>query len=168
MRFTARGLLLPPLLLGFSALLAASSYAAPASVDQQVVGLWELPVHGGRWIWIIGANGTYEFHSEAPDSVASHNGSFSASEGRWSLHATDGYADGGTYQNSPTGTFLATGRFGTAAWNHPARAEANIDMIGNILGDIAADGVRIAPALDAGTINGGGGAFNCHPCDGPQ
>ena len=56
---------------------------------------------------------TYKFHSEAGDGVAANAGIFSASNGRWALQATNGYADGGTYLFPPPDTWIATGKFGT-------------------------------------------------------
>jgi hypothetical protein len=52
---------------------------APGSVDQNLVGTWELDINGpagGRWVWEIGANGTYQVHSEAFDSAQSNLGTF--------------------------------------------------------------------------------------------
>lgn len=71
----------------------------------------------GRWVWEIGPHGTYEFHSEAPDGAASHAGTFSAKDGRWSLQATSGYTDGGAYNFQSPGNLVATGRLGTGMWH---------------------------------------------------
>lgn len=91
-----------------------------AVLDQDTIGTWEIPVNPGRWVWEIGPRGTYEFHSEAPDGAAPHAGKFSASGGVWSLQATNGYTDGGTYVFQPPDTLVATGRLGTAAWHRLA------------------------------------------------
>ena len=142
MNLEARGVLSARVLffLLLAAILCASPLqAAPPSVDPKVVGVWELPINGGRWVWTIKPNGTYEFYSEARDGAGPHSGSFSASAGHWSMRATNGYTDAGTYQSNPPGTFLATGRLGTAAWNHPGSTSAKTaDVIGKILSGIAA------------------------------
>jgi hypothetical protein len=67
-------------------------------------------------VWEITSNGIYEFHSEAPDGAPSHAGTFSANDGHWSLHSTDGYTDAGTYKFVPPGSWVATGRLGTGTW----------------------------------------------------
>ena len=94
--------------------------ARGADVDPRTVGTWELSINPGRWVWEIGRNDTYEFHSEAADGAAPHVGTFSAHDGRWSLHATNGYTDGGTYTFQPPNSFIATGRLGTGNWRHIA------------------------------------------------
>jgi hypothetical protein len=92
------------------------SAAKPVGVDRHIVGTWELPQKGGTWVLEIHRDGTYKFHSEAGDGVAPNAGTFSASSGRWSLQATNGYADGGTYLFQPPDTWIATGKLGTATW----------------------------------------------------
>jgi hypothetical protein len=87
-------------------------------LDKDTVGTWAVPMNGGRWLWTIRPDGSYEFHSEAPDGVAPHAGTFSAHGGNWSLHATNGYADNGTYSFQPPDTLIAKGRLGTADWRH--------------------------------------------------
>jgi hypothetical protein len=82
-------------------------------VDLNIVGTWELPQKGGAWVLEVHRDGTYKFHSEAGDGVAPNAGIFSASNGRWALQATNGYADGGTYLFPPPDTWIATGKFGT-------------------------------------------------------
>jgi hypothetical protein len=93
----------------------ASSKPA-ATIDPRTIGAWELSLNPGRWIWEIAPNGTYEFHSESPDKAPSHAGTFSANDGRWSLHSTEGYSDSGTYKFAASGSMLSTGRLGTGAW----------------------------------------------------
>lgn len=90
--------------------------AKPVGVDPNIVGTWELAQRGGTWVLEIHRDGTYKFHSEAADGVAPNAGTFSANNGRWSLSATNGYADGGTYLFQPPDTWIATGKLGTAAW----------------------------------------------------
>jgi hypothetical protein len=87
-------------------------------VDPAVVGTWEFPMNPGRWVWEIAANGTYEFHTEAPDGAPSHAGSFVANGGTWTLLSIAGYADtdGGTYLMQGPNTMVMTGKLGTGAW----------------------------------------------------
>ena len=92
----------------------------PVGVDPNTVGTWELPLKGGPWVWEIHRDGTYKFHSEAGDGAAAHAGIFSASNGHWSLKATSGYTDSGTYVFQAPDTLIATGQLGTAAWRHHA------------------------------------------------
>ncbi len=86
------------------------------SVDAAIIGTWALTINPGRWVWEIGPHGTYEFHSEAPDAATSHSGTFTASDGHWTLQATNGWSDGGTYSFEAPGIFVATGRLGTGTW----------------------------------------------------
>jgi hypothetical protein len=88
----------------------------PVGVDPHTVGTWELSANNARWVWEIYRNGTYKFHTEGADVAVSHAGTFSASHGYWSLKATTGYTDGGTYLIQPPDTLIATGQLGTAAW----------------------------------------------------
>jgi hypothetical protein len=89
------------------------------------------------------------------------------------MRATNGYTDSGTYQSNPPGTFLATGRLGTAAWSHPQSASAQRpDVIGNILSGITAGGAKAGAARSSNpgpgpVFDGKGGMFNCNPCNGP-
>jgi hypothetical protein len=92
----------------------------PVGVDPNTVGTWELTLKGGPWVWQIRRDGTYSFHSEAGDGAPPQAGAFSASNGRWSLNATNGYADGGTYLFQRLDTLIATGKSGTAVWRKPA------------------------------------------------
>jgi hypothetical protein len=95
-------------------------------VDPNIVGVWELPMKNGRWVWDIHRNGTYMFHSEAGDGALSHAGTFSASNGHWSLKSTTGYTDSGIYSYQVPDTLIATGQLGTAAWrNHAAGTASN-------------------------------------------
>jgi class 3 adenylate cyclase len=85
-------------------------------IDPATLGVWILTVPRGHWILVIRDDGTYDFHSEASDGASPHSGRFDARDGRWSLQATNGYTDGGTYEVLPSGAFIATGRLGTGAW----------------------------------------------------
>lgn len=89
----------------------------PIGVDARTVGTWELTVNSARWVWEIYRNGTYKFHTEGADTAISHAGTFAASHGYWSLKATNGYTDGGTYLLQPPDTMIETGQLGTAAWH---------------------------------------------------
>ncbi|HEY1506019.1 MAG TPA: DUF4189 domain-containing protein [Stellaceae bacterium] len=87
-------------------------------VDPAVVGTWEIPMNPGRWVWEIAANGTYEFHTEAPDGAPSHAGTFVANGGTWTLVSVAGYVDtdGGTYLMQGPNTMVMTGKLGTGSW----------------------------------------------------
>ena len=97
----------------------------PVGVDPHTVGTWELPLKDGPWVWEIHRDGTYRFHSEARDGAPPHGGTFSASNGHWSLKATTGYTDSGTYLYQPPDTLIATGQLGTAAWRQHALKTAS-------------------------------------------
>ncbi len=91
--------------------------SAPSSkIDSHTIGIWELFLNPGRWVWEIGSNGTYEFHSESLDQAPSHAGTFTGNDGHWSLLSTDGYSDSGTYKFQPPDSLVATGHLGTATW----------------------------------------------------
>ena len=71
-----------------------------------------------RWIWRIMGDGTYKFHAEGPRAAPSHEGTITAHNGHWSLHATKGlagYSDGGSYEVRDT-TAVITGKLGTGYW----------------------------------------------------
>jgi hypothetical protein len=92
------------------------------ALDPQTVGIWKLSIftkmqiNPGIWVLEIASNGTYEFHSEAGDGAPSQAGTFSASGGHWSMHATNGDTDGGTYKFASPGVWVATGKLGTGTW----------------------------------------------------
>jgi hypothetical protein len=99
--------------------------AKPKGVDPNLAGTWELPFKGGPWVLTIERNGAYTFRSEAGDSVPANAGSFSASDGHWSLKADrTGYADFGDYLYQAPNVFIATGQHGAVAWLRPALAKA--------------------------------------------
>jgi len=93
----------------------------PGSVDPNLVGTWELDINGptgGRWVWEIGADGTYQVHSEAFDGAQSNLGAFSAKEGHYTLHAYNiTWDDAGTYTYQAPGTMIASGKLGTGTWH---------------------------------------------------
>ena len=95
------------------------------SVDPAMVGTWELFINPGRWIWRVASNGTYELHSEAMDATPSNAGTFTASNGKYTLHAlTMPWDDTGTYKvQSPT-VVVATGKLGTGTWRKIAGASS--------------------------------------------
>jgi hypothetical protein len=94
-----------------------------AEVDPRTVGTWEIAINPGRWVWRINRDGTYEFHSEAADGAVPHAGTFSAHDGHWSLHATNGYTDEGTCVFQSPDVLTATGRLGTGSWRHSQSAD---------------------------------------------
>lgn len=101
----------------------APSRAPPSStVDPALVGTWEIMVPSGhgqsRWIWQIMGDGTYKFHAEPERSARPHEGTMTAANGRWSLHALrglSGYSDGGAYEIHDA-LAVITGKLGTGAW----------------------------------------------------
>src|SRR5579871_3224571 len=97
----------------------------PSPIDPALVGTWELTVAGNRglsrWVWNILPNGTYNFHSEGGQAAPSHEGTMTATNGHWTLHAVKGlrnWDDGGSYDVHDT-TAAITGKLGTANWKRP-------------------------------------------------
>ncbi|MFZ0337053.1 MAG: hypothetical protein WAL45_03415, partial [Terracidiphilus sp.] len=89
----------------------------PGSVDPALVGLWKLNVGSGIWVWQISANGTYEVHSEALDGTLPNAGTFTASNGKYTLHATSTtWDDLGTYSMQGPAAVSMTGKLGTGTW----------------------------------------------------
>ena len=98
-----------------------------ATVDPNMVGTWELFLNPGRWIWRVAPNGTYELHSEAMDNTPSNAGTFSASNGHYTLHAiTMSWDDAGTYKVQSPGVVVATGKLGTGTWKRIGGASNNV------------------------------------------
>lgn len=90
----------------------------PGSVDPHLVGLWALLINPGYWIWQIGPDGTYTFHSEAADNVPSHMGTFAANNGHYTMQATNmAGGDAGTYTYQAPGTLVTHGQHGTGTWH---------------------------------------------------
>jgi tetratricopeptide (TPR) repeat protein len=104
--------------------IAEAQKPMPAVLDGDIIGTWEIQVNGGRWVWEIDPDSTYKFHSEAPDGAPPHSGAFSASGGHWSLQATNGYSDSGTYTVQALDSLVITGRLGTGTW-HRSRSATN-------------------------------------------
>jgi hypothetical protein len=94
----------------------------PAAIDPALVGTWEIMVPSdrgpSRWIWRIMGDGTYKFHAEGARAARPHEGTITATNGHWSLHAMKGvagYEDGGSYEVRDT-TAVITGKLGTGYW----------------------------------------------------
>jgi len=111
-----------------SPLPAAVSPAPPQTpvIDPALVGTWEIMVPSSRgqsrWIWQIMGDGTYRFHAEPQRSARAHEGTMTAANGRWTLHATrglSGYSDGGGYEIHDA-LAVITGKLGTGAWKRSA------------------------------------------------
>jgi hypothetical protein len=92
-------------------------------VEAGVAGRWETfvpnPRGMARWIWEISPNGTYSFRSEGRGAAPRHEGTITASGGRWtlrSLRGLPGYEDGGSYELRDDKTIVMTGRLGTGIW----------------------------------------------------
>jgi hypothetical protein len=107
--------------------------AQTITVDPGLVGNWKFNVGpGGIWVWQIAANGTYTFASEAGDNAPSHDGEFTASNGKYTLHSESmEWDDQGTYTIQPGGnSVVMTGKLGTGTWlrisNNPI-----INSVGN-------------------------------------
>lgn len=89
----------------------------PGSVDPNLVGYWKLNVSSGIWVWQITANSTYTFHSEAPDNAPSHDGTFTASNGKYTLHAINmPWDDQGTYTLPSSDVMVGVGKLGKGTW----------------------------------------------------
>jgi hypothetical protein len=92
-------------------------------VDPALVGTWEIMVtkRGGRqarWIWQITGDGAYKFHAEPFGAAPPHEGTMTAANGQWTLHALKGlrnWSDGGSYELHDT-IAVITGKLGTGAW----------------------------------------------------
>jgi len=98
-----------------------------ATVDPNMVGTWELFINPGRWVWRVAPNGTYEFHSEAMDPTPSNAGTFTASNGKYTLHALSmSWDDAGTYKVQSPGVVVATGKLGTGTWKRIGGASDNV------------------------------------------
>lgn len=101
-------------------LFLVATACAQSKVDRDLVGTWELNVPNAdgvaRWVWAIHANGTYDFHAEGPGNVPAHNGTFTARNGKYSLHSTTmTWDDDGTYAVSGD-SLSAAGKLGSAVW----------------------------------------------------
>jgi hypothetical protein len=91
-------------------------------IDPSLVGTWEIMVPGdrgqSRWIWSIMGDGSYKFHAEGGRAVRPHEGTMTAQNGRWTLHATRGlsdYTDGGSYEVRDAAAVII-GKLGTGYW----------------------------------------------------
>jgi hypothetical protein len=103
-------------------LIAASLLAACGSdaVDPVVVGTWEIPSSGGSWQLAIDDAGRYAFTNAGVGAAPSHNGTFTAREGEWSLRAATGdVEDHGTYE-LVAGALQLTGNRGVLRWGRAA------------------------------------------------
>ncbi|MBR0753250.1 caspase family protein [Bradyrhizobium jicamae] len=97
--------------------------APPLAVDPTLVGTWEIMVPGergaSRWVWRILGDGTYKFRAEGLRAAPPHEGTITAANGHWTLHALKGlpkdYSDGGSYEVRDT-TAVITGKLGTGYW----------------------------------------------------
>jgi hypothetical protein len=112
----------------FASPLPLPSGGKPGSVDPNLVGTWAIDISGatgGRWVWQISGNGTYEVHSEALDGAPSNAGTFSAKNGLYTLDATNFvWDDAGSYTFQAPGTLSASGKLGNGTW-HKIAQESN-------------------------------------------
>ncbi len=89
----------------------------PGSVDPALVGLWKLNIDSGIWVWQISINGAYAIHSETADNTAASTGTFTASNGKYTMHGISAqWDDQGTYTLPSSGVMVATGKLGTGTW----------------------------------------------------
>jgi hypothetical protein len=68
---------------------------------------------GASW-----GDGTYKFRAEGPRAAPAHEGTITAINGYWSIHANrglTGYDDGGSYEIRDTAAVI-TGKLGTGYW----------------------------------------------------
>lgn len=97
----------------------------PGAVEAGVAGTWELDINGpsgGRWVWQVSPNGTYELHSEAFDGTLANIGTITAKGGRYTIHAWNIiWDDSGTYTFPTQDTMVAVGKLGTGTWHKIAR-----------------------------------------------
>jgi hypothetical protein len=107
---------------------ASPAFATSATaIDPALVGIWEIMVPSGRgqsrWIWQMMGDGTYKFHAEGGRATPPHEGTITAGNGRWMLHALKGiskdYSDGGSYEIHDT-IAVITGKLGTGYWKRSA------------------------------------------------
>jgi hypothetical protein len=89
---------------------------ASAVVDPVTVGTWLLPAYGGLWIWKIAPDGHYSFSTEGDPSHQPHSGTVTLEDGHWSLRATNGYSDEGSYTYDAPDTLVVTDKLGTGHW----------------------------------------------------
>jgi hypothetical protein len=102
--------------------LTAAPVPLPLAIDPALVGTWEITVPNdrglSRWIWRIMRDGTYKFRAEGARAAPAHEGTITAMNGHWTLHATKGltgYDDGGSYEVRDTMAVI-TGKLGTGYW----------------------------------------------------
>ena len=94
----------------------------PSAIDPALVGTWEITVPNdrglSRWTWRIMGDGTYKFRAEGQRAAPAHEGTITATNGHWALHAMKGltgYDDAGSYEVRDT-TAVITGKLGTGYW----------------------------------------------------
>jgi hypothetical protein len=97
------------------------SHSVPkSSVDPELVGTWRLPLKDGAWVIKIGGDGTYKFNGISGHATLSNSGRFLASDGKWSVTGTNGYADSGLYKYQAPDIWIVAGKLGVAAWRRSA------------------------------------------------
>jgi len=94
----------------------------PSAIDPALVGTWEITVPNdrglSRWTWRIMGDGTYKFRADGQRAAPAHEGTITATNGHWALHAMKGltgYDDAGSYEVHDT-TAVITGKLGTGYW----------------------------------------------------
>jgi hypothetical protein len=104
----------------------------PLTVDSGLVGIWQATVPGGIWLWQIAANGTYTFRCESTNYAPSHVGTFTASNGKYTLHAYNiSWDDQGTYTIQPgDNAVVFSGKLGTGTYTRVTSNAASAPATG--------------------------------------
>jgi hypothetical protein len=95
------------------------------TVAAELVGLWEVPVVGGRWTLDIKSSGSYAFANEGSGAATAHGGTFTARDGEWTLRSATGIEDGGRYEILDDGGLELIGNRGAVRWTRGPQAGAS-------------------------------------------
>src|SRR5689334_15030409 len=103
----------------FTALALVSSVHPQDPVDSAVVGTWTFTFRNDAGEWTasfdVSADGSYVGSVRGPGAVPEERGDFRARDGRWSVKATSGRTDEGTYDVRGD-VLVLTGRGGPVRW----------------------------------------------------
>ncbi len=98
-------------------------YQGVMGEDSRLTGTWEqkVTVDASRgveeWVLVVHPDGSYDFSSTGRHGVFKHSGTFTASDGQWSMVSeTIEWRDFGTYQVPESGILVMTGKYGTGVW----------------------------------------------------
>lgn len=91
-------------------------------------GVWTSTVSNstGTWTmtWAVNADGGYITSFQGPAPLPNETGVFHAADGTWTVVASSGRKDHGTYQFSGVDTVSMTGTLGTAVWKRTSTQSA--------------------------------------------